>query len=137
MPFPSGIQVVRKPVKSRCFRTVSELAAKGRFPGRSRWSLAGKPPFRFSRCFPDIYRALLIWRDGFPFSKAGVVLSGLTPVDRVQADLLGLADQRRSARLMAAVDAVNTTLGRGGRMRQNNRSPAYTTRLSDAPVIRA
>lgn len=82
------------------------------------------------------------------FSKAGVVLSGLTPVERVPPDLLGLADQQRSARLMAAVDAVNgalgrdtlvsaATLGRGWRMRQNNRSPAYTTRLADAPVIRA
>jgi DNA polymerase V len=66
----------------------------------------------------------------------------------VQPDLLGLADRERSARLMTAMDAVNAaqgrdtlvsaaTLGQGWRMRQDNRSPAYTTRLADLPVVRA
>jgi DNA polymerase V len=89
-----------------------------------------------------------VWRDGYAFAKAGVILTGLVPVERVQPDLLGLADRERSARLMAALDAVNAaqgrdtlvsaaTLGRGWRMRQDNRSPAYTTRLADLPVVRA
>jgi DNA polymerase V len=89
-----------------------------------------------------------IWRDGFQFSKAGVILTGLVPVERVQPDLLGVASSHRAARLMAAVDAVNgamgrdtlvsaATLGQGWRMRQNNRSPAYTTRLAEIPVARA
>ncbi len=49
---------------------------------------------------------------------------------------------------MATVDAVNgaqgrdtrvsaATLGRGWRIRQNNRSPSYTTRLADLPIARA
>ncbi|MFD1624088.1 Y-family DNA polymerase [Azospirillum griseum] len=89
-----------------------------------------------------------IWRDGVPFSKAGVILTGLRPADRVQADLLDTTDRAKAARLMAAVDAVNSALGRntlvsaatlghGWRMRQNNRSPSYTTRLADLPVARA
>jgi DNA polymerase V len=59
-----------------------------------------------------------------------------------------LADRERSARLMTAMDAVNAaqgrdslvsaaTLGSGWRMRQNNRSPGYTTRLAEIPVVRA
>lgn len=89
-----------------------------------------------------------VWRDGYAFAKAGVILTGLVPAGRVQPDLLGLADRERSARLMAALDAVNAAqgrdalvsaamLGRGWRMRQDNRSPAYTTRLADLPVVRA
>ncbi len=89
-----------------------------------------------------------IWRDGVPFSKAGVILTGLRPADRVQADLLDTTDRAKATRLMAAVDAVNgalgrntlvsaATLGHGWRMRQNNRSPSYTTRLADLPIARA
>ncbi|MBP2232458.1 DNA polymerase V [Azospirillum agricola] len=89
-----------------------------------------------------------IWREGFQFSKAGVVLSGLVPVERVQPDLLQAADRQRGSRLMAAMDAVNArmgrdtlrsaaTMGRAWRMRQESRSPSYTTRLTDVPVVRA
>lgn len=89
-----------------------------------------------------------IWRDGFQMSKAGVILSGLVPVGRVQPDLLQAADRARSARLMAALDSVNSrmgrntlvpaaTVGRAWRMRQERRSPSYTTKIEDVPVVRA
>ncbi|HEY0838278.1 MAG TPA: DUF4113 domain-containing protein [Azospirillum sp.] len=50
---------------------------------------------------------------------------------------------------MAAMDAINSRMGRntlapatviartGWRMRQENRSPSYTTCLEDIPVVRA
>lgn len=89
-----------------------------------------------------------IWRDGFPFSKAGVILSGLLPVAKVQPDLLNATDRQRGTRLMAALDTINSRMGRGTlvpaatmgrawRMRQEQRSPSYTTKLEDVPVVRA
>jgi DNA polymerase V len=59
------------------------------------------------------------------------------------------ADHAKSARLMAAMDAINqthgrgslvpasTTLGKDWRMKQESRSPSYTTRIEDVPVVRA
>ena len=78
-----------------------------------------------------------------------MILSGLTPQDRVQLSLLD-ARGARSAKLMAAMDAVNTKMGRGTltpasvagdrggwRMKQDKRSPRYTTCLDELPVVRA
>lgn len=92
-----------------------------------------------------------IWRGGFAFSKAGVILSGLVPVEKVQPDLLQAGDRARGVRLMAAMDAVNARMGRdalkpaaiglsagaGWRLRQENRSPRYTTHFDEVPVVRA
>lgn len=90
-----------------------------------------------------------LWRNGFRYSKAGVMLSNLVPQEKVQPTLLDTLDRERSARLMAAMDAVNTRMGRGTlapataiagrgwRMRQESRSPSYTTCLADLPVVRA
>ena len=70
------------------------------------------------------------------------------PLERVQPDLLAAADRQRSARLMKALDAINTTMGKDTlvpaammgqtwHMQQNHRSPSYTTRLADVPVAQA
>ncbi|HYG86258.1 MAG TPA: Y-family DNA polymerase [Azospirillum sp.] len=89
-----------------------------------------------------------LWRDGFCYSKAGVMLADLVPRDRVQPTLLDAIDRERSGRLMAAMDAVNARMGRGTlapatavagrswRMRPENRSPSYTTCLADLPIVR-
>lgn len=88
-----------------------------------------------------------IWRSGFNYSKAGVILSGLVSAALAIPSLLEGVNSAQSARLMTALDAVNrdwgrgalmpaaTLLGKGWRMRQENRSPSYTTRLDDFPVI--
>ncbi len=90
-----------------------------------------------------------LWRDGYRYCKAGVMLSDLTPKEKVQPTLLDALDHERSGRLMAALDAVNARMGRGTlapataiagrswRMRQESRSPSYTTCLDDIPVVRA
>ena len=56
-------------------------------------------------------------------------------------------DREKSARLMAAMDAINHTFGRGTvrcgtsgvaqgwAMRAGNRSPHYTTRWEELPVV--
>lgn len=101
-----------------------------------------------------------IWRDGYRYSKAGVVLSGLVTEDRVQPVLPLEAVKApavcseegassRRARLDAVVDSINQRMGRGTvrpaavgieqswAMRQDRRSPRYTTHYEEIPVVRA
>ncbi len=57
-----------------------------------------------------------IYRDGFRYAKAGVVLGKITPLHLVQPDLFGevdLHERYRQAKLMALVDALNRIFGRG------------------------
>ena len=88
-----------------------------------------------------------IYRSGYDYAKAGVMLLDLQPATQGQQELeLGdtaVAHERRQSRLMRALDAVNDRFGRGtltlgsaglcqepGRrwtMRQERRTPRYTT----------
>ncbi len=94
-----------------------------------------------------------IYRPGFRMAKAGVMLLDLVPAT-VQQGELDLEDEagRDRSRLMAALDAVNLRYGKGTvhvgstgtggnqrawTMRQERRTPEYTTRLEDVPVARA
>lgn len=96
-----------------------------------------------------------IYRPGFDYAKAGVMLLDLAPASRVQFELdLEEDDQAPTARprLMDALDKVNDRYGRGTlqlgtanlgakprnwMMKQERRTPAYTTRWEDMPVVRA
>lgn len=91
-----------------------------------------------------------IWKSGFRYSKAGVITTDLVRPQMAQRALIGGFDQERSSRLMAAIDACNQKHGRGavapasaGLASQQKRwttkfelkSPRYTTRLEEVPVI--
>lgn len=52
-----------------------------------------------------------IYRDGYLYKKAGVMLTGLVPVSQTQADLFDDRDRRKSKRLMSALDAINDRWG--------------------------
>lgn len=94
-----------------------------------------------------------IYRPGFNYAKAGVMLVDLTPAGLVQGelDLEDTAGSRDKARLMAALDAVNDRFGRGTlkagsigsktgeawHARFERRTPCYTTRWEDIPLVRA
>lgn len=90
-----------------------------------------------------------IFRASYRYKKAGVMLTDLTPVQQHQADLFDRKDHKRSRRLMAAIDAINTQMGAGTvryaaqganpdwRMRCARRSPRYTTRWEELQVARA
>lgn len=94
-----------------------------------------------------------IYRSGFEFSKAGVMLLDLTPETTHQGELdLEELDLSPRPALMTAIDALNARFGRGTiciasagstgerqawKMRQERLSPHYTTRWSDLPVARA
>jgi DNA polymerase V len=90
-----------------------------------------------------------IWRDGYAYKKCGVMLMELEHRAHRQETLFDdpLA-REKSAKLMAALDAVNDTWGRGTlrtgaagfkqhwTMRSENRSPRYTTKWNELPVAR-
>jgi DNA polymerase V len=89
-----------------------------------------------------------IYRPGYQYQKAGVMLTGLMPRNQCQPNLfLPPADDRVA--LMAAVDRINTRWGRNTlqfgaaglikpwTMRQYRKSPAYTTNWGELPVATA
>jgi len=95
-----------------------------------------------------------IYQPGFRLAKAGVMLLDIQPASRGQFELdLGepVAERDRS-RLMKAMDSVNGRWGKGtvkvgsGRvgeaprdwgMKQDRRTPAYTTEWADMPTAKA
>jgi DNA polymerase V len=89
-----------------------------------------------------------IYRAGYRYRKAGVILTGIQPEEAVQRDLFARRDHARDQALMAAVDAVNDRWGRNAvffaasgvrrpwAMHQGQRSPRYTTRWDELPVVR-
>ncbi|KQP43896.1 Y-family DNA polymerase [Pseudorhodoferax sp. Leaf274] len=95
-----------------------------------------------------------IYQPGYDLIKAGVMLLDLTPASRVQQELAledDSADPTR-ARLMVAMDALNGRYGKGTvhaastgmhdnrrewGMRQERRTPNYTTAWDEVPVARA
>ncbi|GAA0020205.1 Y-family DNA polymerase [Bradyrhizobium diazoefficiens] len=80
-----------------------------------------------------------IWKDGFRYKKAGVMLLDLGPASRVQTDLFHQPDDHRSRARMAALDALNARFGRdtvcyatsgvkrGWKLRNDHVSARYTT----------
>jgi DNA polymerase V len=98
-----------------------------------------------------------MYRPGFNYAKAGVMLVDLRPQGQQQGelDLFGMADAAESAgpsRLMEAMDALNQRFGRGAvtvasaqhqarhgehGAKQERRSPRYTTRLAEIAIARA
>ncbi len=83
----------------------------------------------------------LLWRPGFSYKMAGVILLDLVPAGTVGGGLFDMPDDARSNARMQALDALNPWFGRGtavygvtGRekqawsMKREFHSPRYTTR---------
>lgn len=90
-----------------------------------------------------------IWRDGFRYSKAGIILSDFYQSGVAQFDMFSEQQPRVNAdELMAVLDNINLAAkgsiyfaGQGTRdstwqMKRNNLSPRYTTRFRDIPRIK-
>lgn len=87
-----------------------------------------------------------MWREGFRYSKAGIMLGELIDAGSQPVSLFPTRDPVRSARAMAALDAVNarfgrdtlrplaTGLSRSWTARAMNLSPRYTTRIGEILV---
>ena len=99
-----------------------------------------------------------IFKPDYPYAKAGVMLLDLQPAGAFQVELdLGddLSDSDSRTRLMHTLDAVNVRYGRGAmtvasahiehdparrdawEMRQDRRSPRYTTHWDELMLVRA
>jgi DNA polymerase V len=92
-----------------------------------------------------------IFRPGYAYKKAGVMLRQITPNHAVQGDLFagGDGDEDRRQALMDVVDAINRQWGRDAivfgasglkrpwAMKQAQRSPRYTTRWAELLAVRA
>ena len=89
-----------------------------------------------------------IFRPNFNYAKAGVMLSELVPAEGVQIDLFSQGQvSLKSNDLMAAIDKINRKMGkesiklasegfkRPWKMKQENRSPSYTTKWQDVPSV--
>jgi len=86
-----------------------------------------------------------LYAPGYDYQKAGVILGEITPRTQRQQDWLEPSTPPRTQRLMEAVDALNGRFGRGcvkvsgqgalsgWQMRQERKSPAYTTDWDDLP----
>jgi DNA polymerase V len=82
----------------------------------------------------------------YGFTKAGIMLDDLLPLEDRPRTLFDVP--KGSPALMTALDAVNARFGkktlvlgnegmsRSWQLRANHRSPRYTTRISDLPVVK-
>lgn len=86
-----------------------------------------------------------IWREGYEYNKAGVMLGDFSPSLRRQITLFE-KPVRDNSQVMAAIDRINTTVGtiklattginQQWAMKRERLSPAYTTRWQDIPLVR-
>jgi DNA polymerase V len=94
-----------------------------------------------------------IYKPGFKYAKAGVMVLALQSATVQQGELdLEADDTKDRSQLMSALDGINDRYGRGTllmasaglagdkrvwAMKQERRTPEYTTRWEDIPVARA
>lgn len=89
-----------------------------------------------------------IWRDGYAWKKAGILLLDLSAKGAAPSSLFDAVANLDDG-LMTAMDQINAKFGRGSiklglagkdqdwRMRQDNLSPSFTTRWADLASVRA
>lgn len=89
-----------------------------------------------------------IYREGYRYQKAAVMLMGLMPAEHRQGSLLEKAGEReKQVSLNRTLDRINQRYGRGAialagagitkgwKMRRGNLSPAYTTDWDALPSV--
>jgi DNA polymerase V len=89
------------------------------------------------------------YRDGFRYRKGGILLFDLCEKDKIQRNLFSPAPNPEQSALMRAVDMLNKRMGKetvtyAAKGRSNIwqpiptlRSPRYTTRWAEIPVVKA
>jgi DNA polymerase V len=88
------------------------------------------------------------WKDGFAYTKAGVILDDLRAAEDAPPCLFE-TERPHSEAMMAAVDRLNARYGRHTvfpaamgidrpwKLKAEHHSPRYTTRLAELPIVRA
>ena len=91
----------------------------------------------------------MIFKEGYLYQKAGVMVTDLVPAQQVQLGLFECAARERDEKLMQTIDSVNALFGRDQvrfsvqdyqnnyKLKQQYLSPSYTTRFDDLPVAKA
>jgi DNA polymerase V len=89
-----------------------------------------------------------IFREGYEYKKAGVIVMEITPERNRQTTLFGQSDERH-APLMIIMDNINKSIGvkkiklggqdldRTWKMKQEKLSPRFSTKLKDVIKIKA
>lgn len=90
-----------------------------------------------------------IYRSGYLYIKAGVILINLVPATLIQPNFFDTRDRERYRLLMKTMDGINARFGSGSiqfaaaglakpwAMRSARRSLRFTTRWSEIPVVKA
>jgi DNA polymerase V len=90
----------------------------------------------------------LIFRKGFLYKKAGVIVMDILPAEAVQQNLFSGGTDEKQRRLMESLDRVNLKMGkdklkiasqgttRPWKLRQEKLSPGYTTRWDELLEIK-
>lgn len=89
-----------------------------------------------------------IFRQGYRYKKAGVLVYDIVPEDQVQGSLFDRTDHAKHAAAMQAMDRLNARYGRNTvkiaaqgsgtdwKLRQEKLSPCYTTRWDDIITVK-
>ncbi len=89
-----------------------------------------------------------VWREGYRYAKAGVILNELVPAGTGQGNLFQSAPLGKSSAMMQVMDQLNKRMGRGTvyqaasgikrdwALRADYRSPRYTSRWTDLPKVK-
>jgi len=88
-----------------------------------------------------------IWKPGYPYAKAGIMLSDFYAAGSYQSDMFNPVKPRRSSQmLMKTIDSINRSglvkvffaaqgIEQTWKMNRQYLSPCYTTRWSDLPIV--
>ncbi len=91
-----------------------------------------------------------IFKEGYEYKKAGVIVSGIVPEDEIQTNLFDDLDREKHGKLMSTLDVLNKKMGRDTvfissqrqrknhwKNRQDQLSPSYTTNWLELPIVLA
>lgn len=89
-----------------------------------------------------------IFREGYQYKKAGVIVSEITPQRPLQADMFDTRDRVKHNKVMEAMDKINTSFGRQKvkigtqgfdrkwKLKNEKLSPCYSTNIKDILVVK-
>jgi len=90
----------------------------------------------------------MIFREGYQYKKAGVIITEIVPDDGVQLDMFDTVDREKHKRIMEVMDKLNSgfttnqlvlasqATARTWKLKQEKLSRCYTTKLSDVIVVK-
>ncbi len=90
-----------------------------------------------------------IFKSGYEYNKAGVMLTGFVPFDRSQLPLFDTENRIKMAKITEIIDKINKEMGadtlfyassgidKQWQMHRDMKSPHYTTNWDDLPIVSA